>query len=229
MVKFFPRWTLTLLFSLCATNMVKAASFDCGKANTEIEAAICNTPALSRLDEEIAAIYSSIDKKSRYFEIIKKSQKHWINYDREANEQNFQKRVDFLLFAEKLSTCSTLENFLSCTKHIEPIFQECLARGNYTTLVMNRCGHAYIQVLEIVELFESTMRREYLGDDSQSTLGFNDAHLKWKEYIRADCGWQYDEYREGTIRGQIWSLCMMRHYERRIADLNNDNSSLAER
>ena len=68
------RWlfvTISLLWAL----PVQAASFDCAKASTEIEHAICNNPELSRLDEEMAAAYRSIPKSNKYFENLQQDQK----------------------------------------------------------------------------------------------------------------------------------------------------------
>ena len=226
MVKFFQFLTITLFFSLGTINAAKSASFDCNKASTTIEVSICNTPALSHLDEEMSEIFSSLDKNSRYFEIIKKSQLHWISHVREASEESFENRIDFLLFAKELNNCIKNKILSACIKNIDPIFDSCLSRGNYTTMVMNSCGSIYIHVLEIIEAFETELRQEYIGDDHQSIVGFNDAYLKWKEYIKADCKWQYDEYRDGTIRGLIWASCMMSHYEQRITSFNSQNSYL---
>ena len=46
----------TLLLSV----PVKAASFDCGKARTSTEIAICENASLGKLDEQIAELYSSL-------------------------------------------------------------------------------------------------------------------------------------------------------------------------
>ena len=37
----------------------RAASFDCAQARTSVEKAICNDPALGRIDEDIASAYAS--------------------------------------------------------------------------------------------------------------------------------------------------------------------------
>lgn len=201
-----------------------AASFDCNKASTEIEVEICNTPALSRLDEEIAAAYFSINKAGRYFEPIKSSQINWNKTIREASEQSLLKRLEFLFLAKELNDCTVDAILKDCIQRIEATFQQCQASGNYTTFAMNACGRLYIELLELIEPFETSVWRVQHVADMVTVKLFDRAYVKWKEYIRSDCEWQYSEYRDGTIRGQIWSACMISHYEKRITEMNSANS-----
>jgi len=48
---------LALLLSVGVGSVVQAASFDCDKATTETEIAICSDPELSALDEFMGEIY----------------------------------------------------------------------------------------------------------------------------------------------------------------------------
>lgn len=48
---------LALLISVCIGGVGQAASFDCNKATTEAETAICNDPELSALDERLSGVY----------------------------------------------------------------------------------------------------------------------------------------------------------------------------
>ncbi len=51
-------FVLSLLFSPCA--VTRAASFDCAKAATPREKAVCTSPELSRADDEMAAAYRAV-------------------------------------------------------------------------------------------------------------------------------------------------------------------------
>ena len=53
----------TMIFALL-THAIPAwsASFDCSKASTDAEIAICNDPELSSLDELMGDIFSNLDK-----------------------------------------------------------------------------------------------------------------------------------------------------------------------
>lgn len=77
------RWVVPLLFvaSTSAATPAFAASFDCRKASTEVELAICGDPHLSRLDSELGTVYKArlaIDPD------LRRSQIDWI---RERNRR----------------------------------------------------------------------------------------------------------------------------------------------
>ena len=69
---------VTLFLSSFWSLNVHAASFDCNKATTETEKAICADPELSALDELIAKVYFSLDKTGRYFDVVVEDQKDWV-------------------------------------------------------------------------------------------------------------------------------------------------------
>jgi uncharacterized protein len=55
----------------------QAASFDCAKAGTKVEHLICDSPELSKLDDELAVVYMSAlqDKRTNQ---IRQAQKQWV-------------------------------------------------------------------------------------------------------------------------------------------------------
>jgi len=57
MLKYFRLVGLTLLLSVGVGSVGKAASFDCNKATTETEIAICSDPELSALDDRLSGVY----------------------------------------------------------------------------------------------------------------------------------------------------------------------------
>ena len=57
MLQYFRLVGLALLLSVGFSNVAKAASFDCTKATTETEKAICNDPELSALDDRLSGVY----------------------------------------------------------------------------------------------------------------------------------------------------------------------------
>jgi len=78
---------LALIF-LSHTMPAWSASFDCSKASTEVEIAICNDPELSSLDELMAAIYKLSRKTSKYQNTVLEEQRAWI-VKRDENWNNF--------------------------------------------------------------------------------------------------------------------------------------------
>ena len=77
MTSFFRFLIVSLAFTLGTTNLTHAASFDCSKATTETEIAICNDPELSALDERMSKAYSGA-RQSEDGKQIKQRQLEWI-------------------------------------------------------------------------------------------------------------------------------------------------------
>ena len=63
-----------------------AASFDCGKAETKIERAICADPKLSALDDELAKVYKEALGLASDQTAFKKAQHDWLKEVRDAAE-----------------------------------------------------------------------------------------------------------------------------------------------
>ena len=80
MKQYFRSIGLTLLLSLGFGSLSQAASFDCNKATTETEIAICNDPELSALDEALHVAYRDIlvTNFDEAAEIAKTEQRNWI-------------------------------------------------------------------------------------------------------------------------------------------------------
>ncbi|ABC29793.1 uncharacterized protein conserved in bacteria, putative lipoprotein [Hahella chejuensis KCTC 2396] len=89
-----------------------AASFDCAKASSSVEALICEDDQLSSLDERLAAAYKQA-RESGFGKEIKFSQTLWLNNSRNLCEDAecllrvYDQRLDVL---SKLSGLSTLFN-----------------------------------------------------------------------------------------------------------------------
>lgn len=76
------RTILLLLLILLFSVKAYAASFNCSKAQTLMEKAICEDPSLSKLDEELSVQYNKLNKalkKDDQF-ILLAEQKKWIKY-----------------------------------------------------------------------------------------------------------------------------------------------------
>ncbi len=77
-----------------------AQSFDCSKARLAAEIAVCDSPQLSRLDEEMSALYFGLPYIVR--EEIKGSQRRWLRrrnacgYDALCIEDAYLRRIEVL-------------------------------------------------------------------------------------------------------------------------------------
>lgn len=76
------RFVLALLALLCFTPLAQAASFDCGKAATPFEKAICDHPDLSERDEVLAQAYATAlgGLSADAAAAVKADQHNWLDY-----------------------------------------------------------------------------------------------------------------------------------------------------
>jgi|TARA_B100001059_G_C17824485_1_gene580498 uncharacterized protein YecT (DUF1311 family) len=80
MFKHIRFFSATLLFSIGFNNVITAASFDCNKASTATEHAICDYPELSALDDIMGETYRSAKTSADWLTPIqlKNTQRSWI-------------------------------------------------------------------------------------------------------------------------------------------------------
>ena len=122
MLQYFRLVGLALLLSVGVGSVGKAASFDCNKATTETEIAICADPYLSALDELIASVYFEAKRSRSDQKSLIESQRAWI-LERDKILQNFSKDDEEFWSAESelhetlISRLSELFNELSGTDY----------------------------------------------------------------------------------------------------------------
>lgn len=210
------RWLWVVFFGLLATG-AQAASFDCAKAATEIEHAICNSPELSQLDEDMAAAYKQVPQSNKYFASLRANQRDWLQNDRTADVQTFENRAMYLTAFASLATClDASDTPQDCLTSERETLDTCMNAGQYSTYAMNTCSGAMAAAWDSILAVESGLQRQSLADDPE-TLDLYDAALAaFDAYRDAECGWRYSQYRDGTIRGQIWFGCYLDLTSRRV-------------
>ena len=82
-----PQLILTMLFSLVAFEAY-AASFDCNKARTRVEKAICSNQQLSDLDELLALSYKKALANTRNKRSLRRAQRSWVKRKRNRCRSN---------------------------------------------------------------------------------------------------------------------------------------------
>jgi uncharacterized protein YecT (DUF1311 family) len=97
---------LSLLASLALTSGARAASFDCAKAGTPTEKAICKDPAVSKLDEQVAAAFKTAQglwPAGNWSAYMRTEQRWWIKdrddickADAACLKQDYERRLSFL-------------------------------------------------------------------------------------------------------------------------------------
>lgn len=218
---------MRLIFVVLAALWVtpaQAASFDCAKATTDIEIAICADADLSRLDEEIAHVYGQLESSSRYFNFIRNDQRAWLKTDRSADPYVFEQRVNYLHAYMSLATCFEAQDTpQDCLVNEQDALDYCMSDGGYTTFAMDTCGAAMAAAWDGIMAVESDIKRASFADDTDTLIIFDEAAEAFETYRQTECGWQYSEYRHGTIRGQIWFGCYLDLTSRRVIALISVN------
>ncbi|HTY21758.1 MAG TPA: lysozyme inhibitor LprI family protein, partial [Desulfomonilaceae bacterium] len=77
---------LAIFFLLMTAGNAHAASFDCGKATSEVEKIICSNDELSRLDESLNKAYQKALTRTETRKQTIESQKQWLQNERDACE-----------------------------------------------------------------------------------------------------------------------------------------------
>ena len=85
-MRFFVVLALALAGSPSVTGVAAAASFDCAKASTAFERAICGSPELSKADDRLAVTYeTAIGGLSEYARSeLRDGQREWLSYAQRA-------------------------------------------------------------------------------------------------------------------------------------------------
>lgn len=97
---------LAFLTSLAAAPAATAASFDCAKAGTPTEKAICKDPAVSKLDQQVAVAFKAAQglwSAGNWSTFIRNEQREWLKdrngickADVACLKQNYERRLTFL-------------------------------------------------------------------------------------------------------------------------------------
>ena len=211
---------LVAIFLVALAGSTQAASFDCAKASTEIEHAICSDPELSRLDEEMALAYDQLLPTSRYYDFIRDNQRAWLKEGRTNDTYVFEQRLNYLHSYMTLATClDGAETPRDCLVNERDALDYCMSDGDYTTVAMDSCAAAMAGAWDSIMAVETEIKRGSMVDDIDTLMIFDEASEAFDTYRQSECGWQYSEYRDGTIRGQIWFGCYLDLTSQRVFSL----------
>lgn len=195
-----------------------AASFDCSKAATDAEIAICASDELSEQDELIEEQLNLLAPTGRYFDEVQSQHAEWlVSENRFTNLGGFQFHLEYLRFINAYSAClfdelgfsSQSMSFSSCSAEIEAtLLEECEADGGYTTLAMKVCRRGYVKALATIEAVETEL------SSTQNTE-------VWDEYRRTECDWVY-ETGGGSMQLPAFFSCWARLTANRIQTIFNE-------
>lgn len=114
------RYSLFIAALLMACSVpATAASFDCTKAKTKAEKAICSDKELSLLDEDLAKVYKSALKQHPAKGYVLARQRDWLSLNKYCDpagfvrclKKNYKKRIAQLSDIENLQVYTNTDNF----------------------------------------------------------------------------------------------------------------------
>ena len=225
MVSFFRFLLVSLVFTLGTTSTGHAASFDCTKATTEIEIAICDDPRLSELDESIASVYFGLNPEGRYFQQLVEAQRLWITSERSAYEYSFMDQHAFLELGSAMSGCLKNKSFDDCEDFVFSIYGNCINSDSRTNWIRDICGSAFVSALDLVERFETDLWKTLNSRDKETLDYFIKASNLWGDFVDADCGFIYSMFRDGRMAFSQELGCRVGHLVPRIRKLHRSNSN----
>ena len=109
---------IAALLMICSTT-VSAASFNCAKAKSKVEKAICSDNELSLLDEDLAKVYKSALKQHPVKGYVLARQRDWLSLNPYCDpksfvpclKKNYKKRISQLSDIETLQVYTNSDNF----------------------------------------------------------------------------------------------------------------------
>lgn len=115
---------LSAISALLFAVSTQAASFDCAKASTKVEHIICDTPEISKLDDELRTAYKAAVQDQSKAESIRRAQKLWMKVrnvcaDAECVKRAYEPRLTLMVAAANQGESDNLaeqEYFFSLTK-----------------------------------------------------------------------------------------------------------------
>ena len=99
-----------------STTLYYKASFNCAKAETKIERAICDSKIIAKADKELGSIYKSLRKKlsKKNVKRLKNDQRSWIKRRDDQCENNSSMTLNYCLrhyYGQRLFSLNLLNNY----------------------------------------------------------------------------------------------------------------------
>ncbi len=231
--------SIGLAICMLAPAILRAASFDCDRAATKVEKAICADPVLSQLDETLAKVYQQALSVSSEPTRLKNEQLHWLREGRNSCSDNvclekaYHDRLDAL--ATKHAAAAGVIGAMSDTKtdhantgdEITANVTRKSRPGN--ALPPSLCDDARNE-MELGECLAG--RSEGSADklhaveeriakrlDPEGRKLFESASAAWRQFVDATCN--YEGHGIGTMMGSLSSTCRIELNTSRVEGLED--------
>ncbi|MDA9789406.1 hypothetical protein N9B69_00185 [Amylibacter sp.] len=181
MVQYFKSLVVALLLSVCVCSVAKAASFDCNKATTETEIAICADQKLSALDDLMGYFWKALDPSGGL--IIK--QKEWLkerdNWSENTSGKSFVEHLRFQYFDQIKILVGEID-----PKYLVKTFKSSndwtvKQTQSSTAYVFNYDGDQFLAVPSQNKQYFEFIEHNYTDDACQISYSVSDLQLKISE------------------------------------------------
>lgn len=189
---------ITLWFGLVCS--AQAASFDCAKAQTKVEKMICSDAEVSKLDEDLAATYSSILKKDSSATSIRVEQEQWLKernacLDAACLTSSYAQRIAFLKAPALAPFTFTKNETLPEQATLAEETQMCT--GDWIEKSQQSCDFGgtqdFIRCLDIkIQKTDAILNKKYrlLKDDLVDPSDLVKSQRSWIAYRNSECVYQ---------------------------------------
>lgn len=208
------QWIVGILLLGCFSTPF-AASFDCGKAQTLVEKAICQNPSLSALDVELAAVYQTALQSLPDKPALREQQRQWLlNTRNPCQNETCLKRA----YQQRIDTLRTLM-YPHLERNKEGLslrYERCMQQTEGVDHAMRACDY------EETDFQEWRMQRAYQQLrkhlDQAQTASLQEVQELWRRYRDTHCYFllQIDH---GTLAQAMASNCVMNLTKERTAEL----------
>jgi uncharacterized protein YecT (DUF1311 family) len=212
--------------------VVRAQSFDCKRASTVIEQAICDDAAVGNLDQRLSrAVEHLLVRHPDWRNQLSRTERHWIRF-RDAACSQFAHNPAAMepclttQYTERLAALESTQPLQDSTALPDP--EKCDVVPNVAAIAcLGGLADALEPILsEYYKVARNSTRRkaatapEYAADDFNEALAdLTHAQAAWKAYRDAHCKTVADLYMQGSGRAAGQSTCVIKLTEYRIHEL----------
>ena len=195
---------------------------DCNQPKTDTQEKICSSPELSSLDQRLAALFSTLDDNSRYFDPITVDHVDWLENRRQPDIDNMTKQLYTLNYLKEFSECTdAINTFTSCDDKQKELESQCLSDLGFTSSAIKLCHSSRFPAYRLI--LESELNATKLRLKGDTKVSFNKADIIWNEYYQSECAWRWDEVSDGSIRFQVLDACSREIIKARAQSLYSMN------
>lgn len=169
------RWGLSV--GLALSGVVHAASFNCAKAQTQVEKMICSDVELTKLDKQLGQAWKRHLRDNKFQDQFRNTQKQWMGHRNECADAECLKQT----YQARLQQMATGKEYFLRDGEGEPLCQSVVKAMNEE---LYRPGHGRVCAFDILQRLPGVLLPPWKKLDLQ-----RDKEL-YKKFVLADHAWE---------------------------------------